>query len=114
MAKISVMRRDLRVIISRFPLRFSLLLDFVFMPPHLHLSMYNINRTFWIFFYILPDFLSVIRGFTVPPRNMSKALEQIIIDIDFFPQPRSRYKYVLVITDMFSKLVRLAPSARKM
>ena len=40
-------------------------------------------------------------------------LEQIVVDVAHFEEFQAKYKYLLVIIDRFSKLVRLVPLIRQ-
>ena len=47
------------------------------------------------------------------PREDFGLLEQMIIDVAYFSEFKSRYKYLLVMIDRFSKLVSLVPLTKQ-
>ena len=47
------------------------------------------------------------------PREEFGPLEQIVVDVAYFDELQAKYKYLLVIIDRFSKLVRLVPLIRQ-
>ena len=47
------------------------------------------------------------------PWEEFEPLEQIVVDVTYFAEYLAKYKYLLVIIDWFSKLVRLVPLVRQ-
>ena len=47
------------------------------------------------------------------PREEFGPLEKIVVDVAYFAEFQAKYKYLLVIIDRFSKLMRLVPLIRQ-